>query len=206
MAIRIIVFDFDGTLIDSNKLKYNTFFELFPQNEFYKEIIIEVLEKFFEESRYIILKEILKRIEENCVKTKTGDIEIRIKKLANKYNDIVVAGVRDCKEKSCATKVLESLSVRYRLYLNSTTPELALRDIIKHRRWKDYFCDIFGYPGEKVPTLLKIIQKEKVNPNEVLVVGDRKVDRISASKVGCRFFPSIKMVNLRCLLITLIII
>jgi len=187
MAIKVIVFDFDGTLIDSNKLKYDAFFELFPSDDFRREMIGDVLTESLEETRCVILREILKRIEERHAKT--VDIETRIEGLASKYNDIVIAGAKTCKEKPGATRVLESLSSKYQLYLSSTTPETALKDIVKHRKWNGYFCGIFGYPKEKIFALLEIMQREKVNPNEVLVAGDGEVDRISAKKAGCRFFP-----------------
>lgn len=186
MAIKVIVFDFDGTLVDSNQLKYDAFFELFAQDEFHKRIITEVLKKFFNESRYIILKQILKRIKKDY--SKEIDIDAKADELADKYNTLILSRIKTCKEKAGAVRVLENLSRKYRLYLSSTTPESALRDIIKYRNWHSYFCDIFGYPKEKVCALLEIIRKEKVNPNEVLMVGDAKVDRISANKVGCRFF------------------
>ncbi len=32
MSIKVIVFDFDGTLVDSNELKYNSYFKLFPDD------------------------------------------------------------------------------------------------------------------------------------------------------------------------------
>ena len=57
MSIKVIVFDFDGTLIDSNQLKHDAYYKLFPSDGFHKEIITEVLGEIFEESRYVILRE-----------------------------------------------------------------------------------------------------------------------------------------------------
>jgi len=185
MAVKVIVFDFDGTLVDSNQLKYNAFFELFPSDSLHKGIITDVLDEFLEESRYVILREILKRINRKTINE--DDLDYRVQASADKYNDIVVDGAKHCKEKPGAKEVLESLSKRYNLYLNSTTPETSLKDIVKHRNWEDFFCDIFGYPNEKTSVLLEIIKRESVNPGSLLVVGDGESDRISAYKVGCFF-------------------
>ncbi len=187
---KVIVFDFDGTLVDSNQLKYDAYFQLFHSDDLHKEIISEVLNEILEESRYVILREILKRID--IEKINEDELEDRVQKLAYKYNNIVVNGTKHCKEKPDATVVLETLSKRYNLYLNSTTPETSLKDIIKHRNWECFFCDIFGYPNDKASVLLEIIRKESIDSDELLVVGDGKSDRDSADKVDCRFFPVFK--------------
>ena len=187
MSIKAIVFDFDGTLIDSNQLKYDAYYKLFPSDGFHKEIITEVLGEIFEESRYVILREILKRID--IEKINEDELEDRVQKLAYKYNNIVVNGTKHCKEKPDATVVLETLSKRYNLYLNSTTPETSLKDIIKHRNWECFFCDIFGYPNDKASVLLEIIRKESIDSDELLVVGDGKSDMDSSKRTGCKFFP-----------------
>ena len=186
MTIKVIVFDFDGTLVDSNQLKYNAFFELFPSDSLHKEIITGVLDEFIEKSRYVILREILKRINRKTINE--DDLDYRVHASAKKYNDIVVDGAKRCKEKSGAKEVLESLSKRYNLYLSSTTPETSLKDIVKHRNWEGFFCDIFGYPNDKTSVLFDIIKRESINPGDLLVVGDGKSDRDSANSVKCEFF------------------
>ncbi len=186
MTVKVIVFDFDGTLVDSNQLKYNAFFELFPSDSLHKEIVTDVLDEFIEKSRYVILREILKRINRKTINE--DDLDYRVHASAKKYNDIVVDGAKRCKEKSGAKEVLESLSKRYNLYLSSTTPETSLKDIVKHRNWEGFFCDIFGYPNDKTSVLFDIIKRESINPGDLLVVGDGKSDRDSANSVKCEFF------------------
>ena len=186
MSIKVIVFDFDGTLIDSNQLKYDAYYKLFPLDDFHKRIITEVLSVIFEKSRYVILKEIVRRV--NGLIVNEYELDNRVQELATEYNDLVVDGAKRCREKTGAKEVLESLSKRYNLYLNSTTPETSLKDIVKHRKWEDYFCDIFGYPNDKASVLFDIIERESINPDELLVVGDGKSDKDSANSVKCNFF------------------
>ena len=186
MSIKAIVFDFDGTLIDSNQLKHDAYYKLFPSDGFHKEIITEVLGEIFEESRYVILKEIVRRV--NSLIVNEYELDNRVQVLATEYNDLVVAGAKHCKEKPGAKEVLESLTKRYNLYLNSTTPETSLKDIVKYRNWEGFFCDIYGFPNDKTSVLFDIIKRESINPDELLVVGDGKSDRDSANNVKCDFF------------------
>jgi haloacid dehalogenase superfamily, subfamily IA, variant 1 with third motif having Dx(3-4)D or Dx(3-4)E len=184
MGIHSIVFDFDGTLIDSNRLKYDAYFELFPAEDRHARIIREVLSESFEQTRYVILEEILRRF---GVENQTY-ISKEVNKLAGQYNNIVVAGAKTCPEKAGAEDALKKFAPMYRLYVNSTTPDASLKEIIRFKKWDGYFRGVFGYPHEKPETLLRIMALEKLRSDQVLVVGDGESDRKSAAENGCPFF------------------
>jgi len=183
VGIRVIVFDFDGTLIDSNQLKYDAYFKLFPADDRHAPIIRVVLSEIFEQSRYVILKEILLRLGYR----KDTLLREKVKELAGFYNEIVVAGAKICPEKAGAEEALRKFSPAYGLYVSSTTPDANLKEIIRFRKWDDYFRGVFGWPNEKHETLRRIIALEGLKSNQVLVVGDGESDRKSAMKNGCPF-------------------
>jgi phosphoglycolate phosphatase len=183
MGIRAIVFDFDGTLVESNQIKYDVYFELFPSDSRHARIIRDVLSESFEQTRYVILEEILRRLG-------VGDhahVRREVNKLAERYNDIVLAGAKTCPERPGAEKALRRLASVYPLYLSSTTPQVSLEEIIRFRKWDGYFRAVFGYPHEKTETLRRIMALEKAHCDQVLVVGDGESDRKSAAESGCPF-------------------
>jgi len=168
MAIKVIVFDFDGTLVDSNRLKYDAFFELFTDDPNHVRTIRKVLSAKKEQSRFIGIKD-------------------QVKELADRYNDLVLTGAKTCSELPEAEDVLKSLTQKYRLYVSSTTPEDPLREIVQFRGWAHLFVEVFGYPRQKPETIRQIYKRENAGSSEVLVVGDGETDRQSAVENGCYF-------------------
>ena len=182
MAPNVIVFDFDGTLIDSNQLKYDAFFKLFPDDAYHARTVREVLAKIGEASRYDILEKILTRLD-----GRQTDLQRDVNELADRYNAIVLDGAKRCSEIPGAAQMLESLVAAYRFYVSSTTPETPLKEIIRFRGWTAYFAGIFGYPHKKRATLRRILETEKVDGKAVLVVGDGESDRAAAQENDCLF-------------------
>lgn len=183
MGIRTIVFDLDGTLIDSNRMKYDAYFTLFPSNDHHAQVIHAVLSEIFEQSRFVILKEILLRLDNR----ERGPLKQKVDKLAERYNEIVLEGAKTCPEKPGAEKALKRLAPVYGLYVSSTTPDAALKEIFRFRKWDGYFSAVFGYPHEKSETLRHIITSQKLMRDQVLVIGDGESDKKSAQENGTRF-------------------
>lgn len=184
MKEKVIVFDFDGTLIDSNRLKYNAYFELFPKDRLHSQAIERVLATKYEESRFSILAEILHGLESIAVPLLR---EQELNELAIRYNDLVVSGAKTCPEMPGAEESIKQLSRQFRLYVSSTTPDAPLKEIIEYRGWTGYFVGIFGYPHKKAETLQMIKKQEGIDSSELIVVGDGESDRKSAEENRCRF-------------------
>jgi len=182
---KVIVFDFDGTLVQSNELKYNAYFQILKDNEYTREVIRKVLETSFESSRFEILEEIANIIYAN---ERAEHISEQVMRLSQYYNEIVLEGAKKCPEMPGANKILDILSASYSLFLSSTTPEVELKKIIQYRGWEKYFKNIYGYPHTKIETLRTIIETERVCYDDILVVGDGVSDRLSAEKYGISFF------------------
>ena len=55
MRFDAVIFDFDGTLVDSAGVKYDSFFELFPATEQHRAVVKEVLVADPDGSRHVVI-------------------------------------------------------------------------------------------------------------------------------------------------------
>lgn len=181
--IKVIVFDFDGVLVDSNRLKYEAWFKIFRPEEVSHELIRNVLVEV-KETRYDILREIFRRLG-----APTEEIESLVVRSAERFNEAVQNGISSMGLNPGVREVLSELKPKFRLYLNSATPEKALLETVERLGIRDSFEEIYGQsePGSKVKNLKKIIEKENFLPQEVSVVGDGEDDMKAAQALGCPF-------------------
>ncbi|MBU1179232.1 HAD-IA family hydrolase [Patescibacteria group bacterium] len=181
MKIKVWVFDFDGTLVDSNDIKYNAFFKLFPENKKTKKVIKKVLSEIGKKSRFEILRQIFLEL-----KNPANKINGLVREYAEKYNQMVQKEILLAYDAK-TTEIIKNLSDSCVLYINSATPEESLLQTVKNLGIARFFRGIYGQPGTKKENLKKIISQEKVKSKEVVVVGDGEDDHDSAKSLGCLF-------------------
>lgn len=175
--VKAVVFDFDGTLVDSNHLKENLFYEI-VKNHPKGLILMKKILSSNASDRYSIIK----RYSES-----QNNIEVSYKKLLSNFNKISTEKVSNAREISGASELLNTLKKhKVDIYLSSATPRYWLLKIISKRKWDGFFKQIFGFPQKKNDSIKKLLNK--YDSSEIIIIGDGHDDEESAKNFNCKFF------------------
>lgn len=186
MSLKVIVFDFDGVLVDSVDIKTQAFAQLF--RPFGYEIEHKVVEHHkknggmsrFEKFRYYY-SEFLKRHLDDPT----------FQKLCDEFSSIVFNKII---EAPWITGALDFINdpPQLPIYIISATPQDEIKDIVSRRGVLSRFKGIFGSPTPKAEWLRIIAMKEGCTPKEILFIGDALNDYSAAIETGCRFIACVK--------------
>jgi len=180
--IRCVVFDFDGTLVDSNELKRGVFFEIASRHSGGESEMAAAIAATSGD-RSSVFAAYAERMAARGLRL--DPIE-----LTRNYTERTDRLVTEASEMPGASETLRALrNAGCRTYLSSATPEESLVAIVTERGWQPFFDEIHGHPKTKETTLRSILAAEKIVPSELAVVGDGVDDQRAAQIVDCVFFP-----------------
>jgi phosphoglycolate phosphatase-like HAD superfamily hydrolase len=176
---KIVIFDLDGTLIDSNLIKRSCFLAL-CENALETGIMIKLLD--------------------DPTNTRNDIFEIFAKKLCKTdyqesfllrtFNSNVRNKLSKSKEIKGASKLMIKLnSMGIKMYLSSLTPSAEITPIIKSHGWTDLFDDIFGSPQDKSETIRLLMDNKQFNAKDIVIIGDGEDDFLSAKRNSIDFIP-----------------
>lgn len=189
--IKVIVFDFDGVIVDSERGKLKAWFDLFDDSEFdglAKRMIPEVLSCRGRQTRFYILREIYKRLN-----LPSEDEEEFVAEYAARFNRKVQAAILAKGVDPRTRGTLESLSRKYPLFIVSSTPERNLLESAGNLEIAGLFKRILGRPQlaeiveSKIAGLEKIRSMEDISPGEMVYIGNEEKDRVCSQEFGCPF-------------------
>ncbi len=176
------VFDFDGTLVDSNPIKWAAFESCFSDFPDQKEEILRYCRGNSHTNRWdkfrYVFESILKR-------EYTPQIEAD---LVRRFERATTAQIAQAPAYPGAERLL--LHCRRegkRTYLLSSTPAGVLQEILRRRGWLGFFDGIGGAPVDKAQWLKQLMGESALDGAEVLFFGDTPEDARSAEEAGCRF-------------------
>jgi phosphoglycolate phosphatase len=176
--IRCVVFDFDGTLVESNHIKRQTFFELASEFDNGMRLMEDVMSEADGRERHWIFARFAAAL--------PGQADA--KTLADRYTRICQERIASAPEIAGARVSLKHLRTEGKLlFVNSATPVEPLTSLVRLRRLDAMFEGIYGSPAKKHENLEAIRSKHGLTPDEILVVGDGESDRASAKTLGCHF-------------------
>lgn len=185
---KCVVFDFDGTLVESNEIKKSTFYKVVERLSGSRKIIDEALSLKVNEERYDVFLEIARRLIDKKALSQQKTIEEWADAFTDEYTKICEILISKCPEILGATDLLEGLTERkFVLFVNSATPVEPLKKIIELRSLDKYFTRVYGKPCSKIENLRTIMASNMINPNEIIVIGDGESDRLAADATGCHF-------------------
>jgi phosphoglycolate phosphatase-like HAD superfamily hydrolase len=182
--ISTVVFDFDGTLVDSNAIKRQGFFAVVAGHAGGPARMQQVIDRVKGDRQVIFAA-----YYDDAASAGQAPPQ-SVETLVQLYSESVDTQVAQAREVPGATLLLQQLRGEgRRVYLSSATPIASLRRILERRSWLHLFDDVFGHPASKRESLARIRDLNALEAASLAVVGDGPDDRDSAAFAGCAFFP-----------------
>jgi len=186
--IKCVVFDFDGTLVDSNEIKRESFFEIVRAWDSTGEVVAAVFERWPAADRYEKTRRIAETLVDRKLLPADSSLENWAARLADDYTARCEAAIARCREMPGASVALEKLFEKgCLLFVNSATPTIPLRQLTELRNWGHFFQAVYGAEATKAENLLSIARATGAERTEMVHVGDQLDDQSGAHQFGCHF-------------------
>ena len=180
--IKCVVFDFDGTLVESNEIKRRVFYEVTKDIAGAEPVLDKLFSIPDSGDRYNIFDALIKDL-------KLGqEVGISAVYLSDLYTKICEHKISEAPEACGAFNTLTELKkIRVKMFVSSATPTNTLQRIIGMRGWNELFDGIMGSPDSKEDHLRSILFSNNYSLSEVIYIGDSEVDQKAALLIGCKF-------------------
>jgi len=182
--IKTILWDFDGVILDSMKIKGDGFIELF-QN--YDSKYTKEIEKYhyanggisrFDKIRYFYNKIL-----------KIEILEDKVLDLSNNFAKIIEHKLND--KNNLINETIEFIKSNYQKYnfhIVSGAEHYELNNLCDSFELTQYFISIHGSPIHKNDLVKYIIEKYKYSTDETILIGDAMTDYNASVKNGIEFY------------------
>jgi phosphoglycolate phosphatase-like HAD superfamily hydrolase len=179
---KAIIFDFDGVLVDSVDIKGQAFRRMYEQHG--GDIGQQVYEYHMQHGG-VSRREKFKHFSKLFFNKKLEAEELE--SMCDQFSNIVTDMVANASWIKGAKQFLEDNHENIGLHVASATPIDELLDIMRQRNMCHYFQSIKGSPAQKRDNIREIMDKERLNDSEVVMIGDAKTDYDAALHNGIDF-------------------
>ncbi|MFC4351809.1 HAD family hydrolase [Fodinicurvata halophila] len=179
---RVAVFDCDGVILASNRLKSEAFAQALEGED--PALVAEFVA--WHKANGGIARQVKFDHFFRIMKGMSAPEE-PVKQAVERYGEIVRQGLRDCALIPGVEELLAALQARgIACYVNSGGSETELRDIFAERGLAQWFQGIYGSPNDKFRNMQRAGLGD-LKPGEGLLFGDSRVDREVARHYGFDF-------------------
>jgi phosphoglycolate phosphatase-like HAD superfamily hydrolase len=181
MRFKVIILDFDGTIVESVGIKDAAFEELFKA---FPEHLNAIMEYHLSHNATVRFEK-FEFIYENIFRLPYSK-NIR-ECLSQEFSDLVFEKIVRCSFVLGAKEFLDYFWGKVPLYLASASPAEELIKIIEARDIKKYFQDVYAIPWVKTDVVGDILKREDVSLEEAVFIGDAFEDLEAARLTGISF-------------------
>lgn len=178
---KALIFDFDGTLVDSNPIKINAFQKCFADFPNQLEAIMGYCREHHHTPRMVKFRHVYAKILRRPL---TREIE---KKLLDCYAEATTQHVIHAPALPGSMAFVKKWAAQKRTALLSSTPHGVLLHILRERGMLSYFSAIQGAPVCKESWIRQYCEVEGLPSKEVVFLGDTAEDAQSAKQAGVGF-------------------
>jgi phosphoglycolate phosphatase len=181
--IRVVVFDFDGTLVDSNSVKRACMSKVVATLVGGPAAL--ELARAKGGDRYKLFANVVRAVDPDAT---PEAVDTQSRALISRYSDCCARGIVAAAERRGARRALAALKARgLRIWINSATPERHLLELLRRRGLGRYLDGARGGPATKVEILRDIMFLERTSAREMLFVGDGPDDLEAARRLRMPF-------------------
>lgn len=184
--IKTIIFDFDGVILDSHRIKTKTFYNLFSEYGFN---IAKQVKLYHLQNSGISRKIKFKYIFKNILKKKLTKNKIFF--LSKKFSSYSRKEILKLKVSGSLLIFLKKFYKIIDLNISTGTPQKEIEYILKKKNLLKYFKGVHGSPRKKTQHIREI----KRNKKKTIFVGDSFEDYISCKKTKTKFILKIHSEN-----------
>jgi phosphoglycolate phosphatase-like HAD superfamily hydrolase len=187
----ILIFDWDGTIVDSNGFKWGELWNMtFDDDDEKQRIVLDYLQT--EEgrglNRYQLIQKVLSDTGEESVRGLDKEellVNPKILEYSNKFSEIMDNSISLIEPFEGVRKVLKDLKENgYKMYVVTAGGTLNVRKQVEHLGLSNIFVKVLGNPESKSENFEEISTKETGN---YVVIGDGESDVRLAEYIGCKF-------------------
>lgn len=182
--IKNILWDFDGVIVDSMKIKGDGFKELFKE---YDKNKLQLLEDYhyanggvsrFDKIRYFFNTILGKEILDDAVEKFAETFAMIIKQKLYDKNNLIGETLN----------FIKSNYKKYNFHIVSGAEHNELNDLCKYFELNKYFKSIDGSPTKKVLLVKNILEKYEYKTEETTLIGDAMTDYNASMENSIKFY------------------
>ena len=167
-----IIFDFDGVVVESGKIKTQAFAELYRPHG---EDIVAAVVQFHTQNGGMSRYRKFRHFQQHFL-NKPPLTEAEEKQLDIRFSELVVEAVIAAEAVPGAVELIRQQAGRIPLFIASGTPETELKVIVERRGLTPYFTEVRGAPALKKTIIAEILSAHALSPESVLMIGDAMSD------------------------------